>query len=143
MSIAAFIYLFTHPSSNAMATSVELLAILEELADGDFKKFKWLLQQAEVLEGFPAIPKSQLENADRMDTVSEIADTFDRNATEVCIKVLKTMKKNDLVQRLSNINSTSKGKKGGDSMRKKVKYIYCQNYNKRILIRPKIKKMRG
>lgn len=100
-----------------MATSVELLAILDELADGDFKKFKWLLQQAEVLEGFPAIPKSQLENADRMDTVSEIADTFDRNATEVCIKVLKTMKKNDLVQRLLNMNSTSKGKKGGDSMR--------------------------
>lgn len=118
-----------------MATSVELLAILDELTDGDFKKFKWFLRQAEVLEGFPAIPKSQLENADRMDTVSEIADTFDRNAAEVCIKVLKTMKKNDLVQRLLNINSTSKGKKGGDLMHKKMKYIYCQNHNKPAALR--------
>lgn len=105
---------------NVMATPVELFAILEELVDSDFKKFKWFLQQAEVLEGFPAIPKSQLENADRMDTVSEITDTFGRNAAKVCIKVLKTMKKNDLVQHLLNINSTSKGKKSGDSMRKKV-----------------------
>lgn len=106
-----------------MATPVELLAILEVLGDEDFKKFKWLLQQAEVLEGFPAIPKSQLEKADRMDAASEIADTFERNAAKVCIKVLKTMEKNDLVQRLLNINSTSKGKKGGDSMRNKVKYV--------------------
>lgn len=93
-----------------MASPVELLAILEDLADGEFKRFKWFLQQAEVLEGFPAIPKSQLENADRLDTVDEIIETYDKNAVEVIIKVLKMIKKNDLVQRLLNINSTSKGK---------------------------------
>lgn len=57
---------------------------------------------------FPS--KSQLENADRLDTVDEIIETYDKNAVEVIIKVLKMIKKNDLVQRLLNINSTSKGK---------------------------------
>ncbi len=102
--------MFIGISGESMATPVELLAILEDLADGEFKKFKWFLQQADVLEGFPAIAKSQLENADRLDTVDEITDTYDKDAVEVTIKVLKLIKKNDLVQRLSNINSTSKGK---------------------------------
>lgn len=93
-----------------MATPVELLATLEDLSDGEFKKFKWFLQQPEVLEGFPAIPRCQLENADRLDSVNEITDTYNKNAVEVTIKVLKMIKKNDLVQRLSNINTTSKGK---------------------------------
>lgn len=92
-----------------MATAVELLATLEDLADGEFKKFKWFLQQADALEGFPAIPRSQLGNADRLDTVDEIIETYNQNAVEVTIKALKFIQKNDLVQRLSNISSTSKG----------------------------------
>ncbi|XP_068587570.1 NACHT, LRR and PYD domains-containing protein 12-like isoform X2 [Cebidichthys violaceus] len=91
-----------------MARPLELLATLEDLADEEFKKFKWFLQQAEVLESFPAISKSQLGNADRLDTVDEIIETYDKNAVEVTIMVLKLIKKNDLVQRLSNISSTSK-----------------------------------
>lgn len=94
----------------AMAAPFELLGILEDLADGEFKKFKWFLQQAEVLDGFAAIPKSQLDNADRMDTVDEIVDTHNKNAVEVIIRALKLIKKNDLVERLSNLNSMSKGK---------------------------------
>ncbi|XP_030591303.1 NACHT, LRR and PYD domains-containing protein 3-like [Archocentrus centrarchus] len=91
-----------------MATPVELLGILEDLADGEFKKFKWFLQQAEVLDGFPAIPRSQLDHSDRMDTVTEMKETYNKNAAEVTIKVLKLIKKNDLVQRLSNLNTSSK-----------------------------------
>lgn len=102
--------LMVFQQAETMATPVELLATLEDLADLEFKKFKWLLQQAEVLEGFPAISKSQLEKADRLDTVDEIIETYNKNAVEVTIIVLKMIKKNDLAQRLSNINSTSKGK---------------------------------
>ncbi|XP_028266986.1 NACHT, LRR and PYD domains-containing protein 3-like isoform X2 [Parambassis ranga] len=90
-----------------MAAPFELLGILEDLADSEFKKFKWYLQQAEVLDGFAAISKSQLENADRMDTVDEIIDTHNKNAVEVIMKTLKLIQKNDLVQRLSNLNSMS------------------------------------
>lgn len=82
-----------------MATAVDLLATLEDLADEDFKKFKWFLQQAEVLDGFPAIPKRQLENADRMDTVDVLIETYNQNSVEVTIKILQIIKKNDLVQR--------------------------------------------
>lgn len=96
-----------------MATPIELLTTMEDLVDAEFKKFKWFLQQSEVLEGFPPIPKSQLENADRMDTVDELMESYDKNAVEVTIKVLKIINKNDLVQRLSNINPMSKGKKKG------------------------------
>ncbi|XP_053193861.1 NACHT, LRR and PYD domains-containing protein 12-like [Scomber japonicus] len=91
-----------------MATPTELLGTLEYLADEEFKKFKWFLQQADVLEGFPAIQRSQLENADRLDTVDQIIDTYNKNAVEVTILVLKRIKKNGLVQHLLNINSTPK-----------------------------------
>ncbi|XP_069033771.1 NACHT, LRR and PYD domains-containing protein 3-like [Embiotoca jacksoni] len=91
-----------------MATAMDLLAILEDLSAEVFKKFKWLLQQAEVLNGFPAIPRSQLETADRMDTVSEVKETYDKDAVEVMIKVLKLIQRNDLVQHLSDLNSSSK-----------------------------------
>ncbi|XP_070836903.1 NACHT, LRR and PYD domains-containing protein 3-like [Chaetodon trifascialis] len=113
-----------------MAT--ELLATLEDLADAEFKKFKWFLQQAEVLEGFPAIPKSQLENADRLDTVDEITETYNKNAVEVAIKVLKMIKKNDLVERLSNINLTSKEaltvcqRKLKSNLKKKFQHLFAQ-----------------
>ncbi|XP_008289411.1 NACHT, LRR and PYD domains-containing protein 12-like [Stegastes partitus] len=91
-----------------MASPNDLLGILEDLEDADFKKFKWFLQQSEILDDFPAIPKFQLEKADRMDTVDEIRDTHDKNAVEVTIKVLKLIQKNDLVQRLLILNSASK-----------------------------------
>uniref|UniRef100_A0A8C4FBQ9 Pyrin domain-containing protein n=1 Tax=Dicentrarchus labrax TaxID=13489 RepID=A0A8C4FBQ9_DICLA len=53
-----------------------LLGSLEDLVAEEFKKFKWYLQQSEVLEGFPAIPKGRLENADRVDTVDQMVQTY-------------------------------------------------------------------
>ncbi|XP_075938997.1 NACHT, LRR and PYD domains-containing protein 12-like [Anarhichas minor] len=91
-----------------MARPLELRAILKDLANEEFKDFKWFLQHADVLGGFPAITKSQLENKDRLDTVDQIIETYDRNAVKVTIMVLKLIDKNNLVQRLSNISSTSK-----------------------------------
>ncbi|XP_041825782.1 NACHT, LRR and PYD domains-containing protein 12-like [Melanotaenia boesemani] len=91
-----------------MATSSELLAILEDLAEEEFRKFRWFLQQPEDLKDFPAIPRCKLENANRMDTVTELKETYNKNAVEVAVKVLKIIRRNDLVQRLVNINPASK-----------------------------------
>ncbi|XP_045915869.1 NACHT, LRR and PYD domains-containing protein 3-like [Micropterus dolomieu] len=89
-----------------MATSkVFLLGTLEDLGTEEFKKFKWYLQQSEVLEAFPAIPKSRLENAERVDTVDEMVQTYHINAIKVTKMVLGKMNKNDLVENLSKHTS--------------------------------------
>uniref|UniRef100_A0A3B5AXG7 Pyrin domain-containing protein n=1 Tax=Stegastes partitus TaxID=144197 RepID=A0A3B5AXG7_9TELE len=49
-----------------------LLQTLQDLGAEDFKEFKWYLWQKGALEDFPSIPKCELENTDRMDTVDEI-----------------------------------------------------------------------
>ncbi|XP_071400977.1 NLR family CARD domain-containing protein 3-like [Centroberyx affinis] len=80
-----------------MATPVELLLkTLEDLGDEDFKSFKWFLQQADILEGSPAIPKSRLEKADRQDTVDQMVQTYSENFLEVTKKVLMKINRNDL-----------------------------------------------
>ncbi|XP_078142474.1 protein NLRC3-like [Centroberyx gerrardi] len=90
-----------------MATFVELLfKTLEDLGDEEFKSFKWFL--AECLEGFPAIPKSRLEKADRQDTLDQMVQTYNTNTLEVIKKVLMKINRNDLVQSLSNTSSGSK-----------------------------------
>lgn len=94
-----------------MATPMDLLGALEDLQEGDFKKFKWFLQQADVLETFPVISKGQLQDADRMDTVDQMVAAYNENTLEVTIKILKSIKKNDLAQRLSKISSAPKGNK--------------------------------
>ena len=88
----------------------ELLNTLEDLSDEEFKKFKWFLQQREILVGFQAIPKNQLENADRLDTVDKIIQTFSHQSVEVVKLVLKKTRRNDLVEKLSNISTGAQGK---------------------------------
>ncbi|XP_073348426.1 protein NLRC3-like [Pagrus major] len=85
-----------------------LLGALEDLGKDDFIKFKWLLQQEGVLEGFPAIPKCRLENADRMGTVDQMVQTYSMNTIRVTRMVLGEMKQNDLREKLSNTISEPK-----------------------------------
>ncbi|XP_073348428.1 protein NLRC3-like [Pagrus major] len=86
-----------------MATPKQvLLGTLEDLGEDDFKKFKWLLQQEGVVEGFTAIRKSRLENADRMDTVDQMVQTYCINTIKVTRMVLGEMNQNDLREKLSN-----------------------------------------
>ncbi|XP_059212365.1 NACHT, LRR and PYD domains-containing protein 12-like [Centropristis striata] len=59
----------------------EILSILEDLGDEDFEKFKWFLQGK--LGGIEAIPKSRLENANRIKTVDQMIQTYSINATDV------------------------------------------------------------
>ncbi|KAM4535386.1 NACHT, LRR and PYD domains-containing protein 3-like [Fundulus diaphanus] len=92
-----------------MAGVIDLLESLEDLGDGEFKKFKWYLQQGEFLKTIPSIPKSQLEKSDRPDTVDLMVQTYSRQCVEVARRVLQRMKRNDLVERLSNAASQSAG----------------------------------
>lgn len=88
-----------------MAAAIELLETLEDLADKELKTFKWYLQQDNFLKDLLPIPKSRLENADRPDTVDLMVHTYSHQCVEVAKKVLKRMRRNDLVERLSNNNN--------------------------------------
>ncbi|XP_059204489.1 NACHT, LRR and PYD domains-containing protein 12-like [Centropristis striata] len=97
-----------------MASLKEKLWItLEDLREEEFKKMKWLLQQADImhtvvphLQVYPAIPVSRLERADRQDTVVQMVQIYGpHGALEVTRKVLTKINRNDLVQLLPNIPS--------------------------------------
>uniref|UniRef100_A0A8C9XEM9 Pyrin domain-containing protein n=1 Tax=Sander lucioperca TaxID=283035 RepID=A0A8C9XEM9_SANLU len=93
-----------------MSDKEGLLKTLDDLADEEFKKFKLFLQQPEILGTSQAIPKNQLENADRLDTVDKIIQTFSHQSVEVVKEVLKKINRNDLVEKLSSINTGEQGK---------------------------------
>lgn len=97
-----------------------LLETLDDLGDEELKIFKWFLQQAEILDEFPAIPKSHLDKADRLDTLDLIVQTYNKQSVEVTKKVLTKMSRNDLVQRFSNISSGPKRKSSTLQSEKKV-----------------------
>ncbi|XP_044195206.1 uncharacterized protein LOC122972274 isoform X2 [Thunnus albacares] len=87
----------------------ELLKTLEDLKENEFKKFKWFLEQDDILEGFKGIPVAQLEKARRRDTVDLMVQTYqDHGALQVTMKVLEKINRNDLVQRLQNLPSGPK-----------------------------------
>ncbi|XP_027130115.1 LOW QUALITY PROTEIN: NACHT, LRR and PYD domains-containing protein 3-like [Larimichthys crocea] len=78
-----------------------LLETLEDLGADDFNKFKWFLQEP-VLEGFPAIKKCQLENANRTDTVDQMVTNYGINTMTVTRMVLVNMNLHGLVEKLPN-----------------------------------------
>ncbi|XP_008293869.1 uncharacterized protein LOC103367567 [Stegastes partitus] len=73
--------------------------ILEDLAEEEFKTFKWFLNQ-EILKPFKAIPKSRLEKADRTDTVDEMFKSCCIYTMRVAAKGLEKIPRNDLVQNI-------------------------------------------
>ncbi|KAF7646230.1 hypothetical protein LDENG_00191350 [Lucifuga dentata] len=99
---------------SVMATLKEKLwNILDDLKEEEFKRFKWLLQQADIMHTIipnlhvnPAIPVSRLERADRQDTVQLMVQTYGLPGTlEVTRKVLMKIDRNDLVQCLPSTSS--------------------------------------
>ncbi|XP_039649593.1 NACHT, LRR and PYD domains-containing protein 12-like isoform X2 [Perca fluviatilis] len=78
-----------------------ILGILDDLVAEDFEKFKWHLQG--VLEDFPAIPKSKLENVNRVKTVDLMFSAYCINTIKVTRIVLVKIYQNELVKNLSNI----------------------------------------
>uniref|UniRef100_A0A8P4K6G2 Pyrin domain-containing protein n=1 Tax=Dicentrarchus labrax TaxID=13489 RepID=A0A8P4K6G2_DICLA len=93
-----------------MASQMELLfGVLQDLGIEEFKHFQWFLKAGNV-KGFPAIPKSQLEEADRQDTVDRMVQTYSLpGALQITEEILKKISRNDLVvcfsERVSEPNS--------------------------------------
>ncbi|XP_070705419.1 nuclear factor 7, ovary-like [Pempheris klunzingeri] len=90
-------------------TSEDLLNSLEELRDSEFKKFKWYLQQPDILQGYQTIKGSKLEKAERLDTVTLMVQTYKLDgALKVTKMILEKIPRKDLVQRLSDSISEPK-----------------------------------
>ncbi|XP_051234486.1 septin-2-like [Dicentrarchus labrax] len=79
-----------------------LLKTLEDLGDEDFKKFKWFLQDSDILGDLGVIPKCELEKADRKDTVDKIIQKYNQQSVEVVKKILEKINRADLVETLSS-----------------------------------------
>ncbi|XP_070712065.1 NACHT, LRR and PYD domains-containing protein 3-like [Pempheris klunzingeri] len=87
-------------------TPEDLLNTLDGLKDHEFRSFKWFLQQLDSLEGCGPIKVSQLEGAERRDTVDLMVNTYKPDgALKVTKKVLEKINRNDLVQKLSDTRS--------------------------------------
>ncbi|KAK6316341.1 hypothetical protein J4Q44_G00138650 [Coregonus suidteri] len=79
-----------------------LLNIMEQLASEELKRFQWHLTQG-VLKGYPPIPKSRLENGDRMDTVDKMMQTYNLcGAGTITMAILMKMNQNSLAEVLQN-----------------------------------------
>ena len=91
----------------------ELWKTLQELHKDAFKKFKWFLEDDDILEGFKGIPVAQLEKAGREVIVDLMVQKHqDHGALQLTKKVLEKINRKDLVQRLQNSPSGPKGKLG-------------------------------
>uniref|UniRef100_A0A3Q0SZR9 Pyrin domain-containing protein n=1 Tax=Amphilophus citrinellus TaxID=61819 RepID=A0A3Q0SZR9_AMPCI len=89
-----------------LMTSEGLLNTLEDLGDEEFNKFKWFLQQEDVLHSRPTIRKSRLQATNRWDTVDLMVQTYRfPGAVEVTREVLERIQRNDLLQSLSDCSS--------------------------------------
>ncbi|KAM9354616.1 protein NLRC3-like isoform 1-T3 [Pholidichthys leucotaenia] len=88
-----------------MATLQEiLLETLEELLEEDFKKFKFYLREADAPEGVKTvkkIPKSQLENSSRMETVDQMVETYCIYTIKVTMAILGKIGQKYLMKKLS------------------------------------------
>ncbi|XP_067434225.1 NACHT, LRR and PYD domains-containing protein 12-like isoform X2 [Thunnus thynnus] len=101
-------------------TEMDLLNILDDLIDDEFKKFKWCLKYEKVGD-IPPIKESQLSRAERRDMVDLMVQNFKfSGAVEVIKSILKKISRNDLVRRLPNIGSGAEA----DSDLQEVSYKY-------------------
>ena len=87
----------------------KLLETLEELHLGEIEQFKWLLQHLQ-MKDLPRISRSRIERAYGFDLVDLMVEIYGQQSVEVTREVLKKMSRMDLVQRLSDTSSGSKGK---------------------------------
>ena len=76
-----------------MSVKEVFLKTLEELGDDEFERFKWFLQNR--------VDWSELEKADRLETVDKIIQSYDQQSAEAVEKFLEKINRNDLVMKLS------------------------------------------
>ncbi|XP_037642053.1 uncharacterized protein LOC119497753 isoform X6 [Sebastes umbrosus] len=92
-----------------MASVIELLLeTLEDLSDEELERFKVVLRETYFVRRY--IPWWHLEIKDMQDTVFLMVRTEGQRSVEKTKEVLKTMKRTDLVQRLSDSSSGPKKK---------------------------------
>ncbi|XP_030009302.1 uncharacterized protein LOC115432540 isoform X2 [Sphaeramia orbicularis] len=94
----------TFKETQMTALKEHLFDTLKDLVDDDFKEFKWFLNSEK-----PPIPVSRLENAKRTDTVNLMIQTYYTDTPRVTVRVLRKMKKTDLVKKLSKNIPISEG----------------------------------
>ncbi|XP_045082685.1 pyrin-like [Coregonus clupeaformis] len=83
-----------------LAVPVLLLTTLEEMNPHELKTFQCSLTSG-LLPDCPPIPESQLENADRQDTVDQMVKTYGpERAVEITLRILRGMKRVDLAEKL-------------------------------------------
>ncbi|XP_077944784.1 protein NLRC3-like isoform X2 [Gasterosteus aculeatus] len=95
----------------------DILIILKELKEEDFKEFKWHLENHRSPEDHRSIPRSDLENKDRMDTVDLMEQCYSKDSVQVAVEVLKEIQMNDLAEKLCKMNFNPTGEPipvGGD-----------------------------
>ncbi|KAK1784822.1 hypothetical protein P4O66_003492 [Electrophorus voltai] len=106
----------------------QLLDFLEELVTTELKKFQWYLTNS--VEDDKRIPKSQLENADRHDTVDKMVQKYGTfgavNMTEV---ILKKMGNNQLAEKL---RTSTRGSSPATSVKENIGYDTVAAAEKRI-----------
>nr|XP_046233232.1 NACHT, LRR and PYD domains-containing protein 12-like [Scatophagus argus] len=89
-----------------MMTPGGLANTLEDLTADEFEKFRWYLNQEDVLEGHQPIKWSKLERADMFQTAKQMVNTYKMDgALTVTKTVLEKIPRNDLVQRLPDTSS--------------------------------------
>lgn len=95
-----------------MASHMEFLfGVLQDLGNDELKHFQWFLKQADMIEGFPAIAKCQLEDADRQDMVDRMVQTYGlHGALQITAEILKKINRNDLVKLFSKSQSEPNSK---------------------------------
>uniref|UniRef100_G3PPD1 Pyrin domain-containing protein n=1 Tax=Gasterosteus aculeatus TaxID=69293 RepID=G3PPD1_GASAC len=104
----------------------EILIILKELKEEDFKEFKWHLENHRSPEDHRSIPRSDLENKDRMDTVDLMEQCYGKNSVQVAVEVLKEIQMNDLAEKLSKMNFNPTGTSKTDNMDPGKNITNCQ-----------------
>ncbi|XP_044229444.1 NACHT, LRR and PYD domains-containing protein 12-like [Thunnus albacares] len=98
------------PQTQKSQDDGDLLHILEDLNDDDFKNFKWHLKKYEKVGDIPPIKENKLSKADRPDTVDLMVQKYEfAGAVEVIKNILKKISRNDLVRNISS------GAEGGES----------------------------
>ncbi|XP_045902062.1 uncharacterized protein LOC123969011 isoform X2 [Micropterus dolomieu] len=98
-----------------MASVIELLLeTLADLSDREFQRFKDFLLQTSFHRHFLDITQKLLVMRDRQDTVFLLVQRYGEQSVEKTNKVLKRVKRTDLVQRLSDSSSGPKKKPSVD-----------------------------
>ncbi|XP_022616807.1 NACHT, LRR and PYD domains-containing protein 12-like isoform X2 [Seriola dumerili] len=77
----------------------QLLETLQDFGLKELELFQWYLQNAELLDGFPAIKRCELENAGRPKTVDLMVSMYTtENAMRVAKLILQKIKRNEETQ---------------------------------------------